>query len=162
MKEKYNFIIGIKYRLLKEKNIHTYLPQHWFHTLVYPTMYQNKWHFVWRCKKHFDSAHFDRHLTSSSCSLPNLITCLSMQALARSISRYQSFLLRYTWVSSLVMRIYRPQYIDRVWRGSPSSWKSFFGILLLNVTIMNHCIAFNTTWPEEVPIFTCGLRSSFR
>jgi len=113
-------------------------------------------------QKHFHSTHLSRHSTSSSWSLQNLITCLSMQALAKSISCEQSFLLRYTWVFSLVKRIYLPQYIDRVWRRSPSSCTSFLEILLLNVTRMNHCRSFKTTWPENVPIFTCGLRFSFR
>ena len=42
-------------------------------------------------QKHFDSPHFDRHSASSSWSLPNLITCLSMQALAESSSCDKSF-----------------------------------------------------------------------
>ena len=111
-------------------------------------------------RKDLDSKHFLRHSASSSRSLPYLITSLFMQALAKSSSCGQSFLLRSTWVFSLVMRIYRPQYTDRVWCGSPSTCTSFVGISLLNVTRMNHCISFNTAWPEGVPIFTSGLRLS--
>jgi len=143
--------------------IKIYLVQDWF-------LYDNSSHraskwmaFVFGdVQKRFDSTHLSRHSTSSSWSLQNLITCLSMQALAKSISCDQSFLLRYTWVFSLVMRMYRPQYIDRVWHESPISCTSFFDILLLNVTRIKHCRSFNTTWPEEVPIFTCVLRFSFR
>jgi hypothetical protein len=76
-------------------------------------------------QKHFDLTHLSRHSTSLSWILQNLITCLSMQALAKSISCDQSVLLRYTWVFSLVMRMYRPRYIYRVWRESPSSCTSF-------------------------------------
>jgi len=37
-------------------------------------------------QKHFDLTHLSRHSTSSSWSLQNVITRLSMQALAKSIS----------------------------------------------------------------------------
>jgi len=93
-------------------------------------------------RKHFYSTNSSRHSSSSSWSLQNLITCLSMQALAKSISCDQMSLLRYTRVFSLVMPMYRPQYIDRVWHESPSSCTSIFDILLFNVTRMKHCSSF--------------------
>ena len=111
-------------------------------------------------QKDLDSKHLLRHSKSSSCSPPYLMTSLSMQPLAKSINCDQSVILRHTWVFSLVMRIYRPQYTDRVCCESSSSCTLFLGIWPLNVTRMNHCISFNTAWPEEVPIFRCGLRSS--
>jgi len=36
-------------------------------------------------------------------------------------------LLRFTYMFSLVMRIYRPQFIGGMWRESPSLCTSFFG-----------------------------------
>jgi len=91
----------------------------------------------------------------------HLVVCqiwspLSMQPLPKSINCDQTFLLRHTWVFSLVMRLYRPQYTDRVCCQSPSSCTSFLGMSLSNVTRMNHCISFNTAWPN----FNCGFRSS--
>ena len=111
-------------------------------------------------QKHFESTHLSRHSTSSSLIVQNLITTQSMHH-SLNPSLVTKLLLRYTSVISLVMRMYGPQYIDRVWRESPSSCIWFFDILHLNVTRMNHCRSFNTTWPEEVPIFTCGLRFPF-
>ena len=90
-------------------------------------------------QKNFSRKHLFHHSTRSSWSLLNLIICLSMQAFAYSIRYAQYFLLRSNWVFSLVMRIYRSQCIDSVWRESPSSCTSAFGILSLNVTTMNHC-----------------------
>jgi hypothetical protein len=113
-------------------------------------------------QKHFDRTHFSRNSTNSSWGLQNWFAYLSMQARAKSISCDQAFMLGYTRVFSLVMRIYRPMYIERVWRGSQGSCTSLFGILLLNLTRMNDCMPFNTTCPEKVPIFICALRSSFR
>jgi len=134
-----------------------YLLQYWFLNDRSSHIASKSMAFVFgSVQKHFDSSHLFRHSTNSSWILQNVITCLSIQAVAKSISCDQSFLLRYTWVFSIVMRLYRPQYIDRVWCGSPSSCTSFFDILLLNVTRMKHCKSFNTTWPEEVPVFTYG------
>ena len=56
-------------------------------------------------QKDLDSKHLLRHSASYSWSLPYLITSLFMQALAKSSSCDQSFLLRSTCVFSLVMRI---------------------------------------------------------
>ena len=67
-------------------------------------------------RKDFSRKHLFHHSTRSSWSLLNLITCLFMQALPNSIRYAKSVLLRSTWVFSLVMRIYRSQCIDRVWR----------------------------------------------
>ena len=44
-------------------------------------------------QNYLDSTHLLRYSNSSSCSLQNLITCLSMQALANSSSCDQSFCL---------------------------------------------------------------------
>ena len=44
-------------------------------------------------QKHFDSTHLSRHSTSSGYSLQNLIICMSMQALAKSIRCAISFCL---------------------------------------------------------------------
>jgi len=79
-------------------------------------------------QKDLDWKHLFRHSASSSWGLPYLINSLSMQALAKSSNCDQSFLLRSTWVFSLVIRIYRPQYTERVCCGSPSSCISFLGI----------------------------------
>jgi len=105
-------------------------------------------------QKDLDSKHLLRHSASYSWSLPYLITSLFMQALTKSSSCDQSFLLRSTCVFSLVMRIYRPQYTDSVCWVLPSSCNSFLRMSPLNVTRMDHCISFNTTWPEGVPIFS--------
>jgi len=74
-----------------------YIEQDWF-------LYDNPYHkasksmaFVFGgVQKHFDSTHLSRHSTSSSWSQQNLITFVSRQALAKSISCDHSFLLRYT------------------------------------------------------------------
>jgi len=42
-------------------------------------------------QKHIDSSHLFRHFTSLSWILQNLLTCLSTQALAKSMSCDQSF-----------------------------------------------------------------------
>ena len=107
-------------------------------------------------QKNFVSKHLLRHSASYSWSLPYLITSLFIQALAKISSCDQSFLLRSTCVFSLVMRIYRPQYTDSVCWVLPSSWTSFLRMSPLNVTRMNHCISFNTTWPKGIPIFCSG------
>ena len=95
-----------------------YLVQHWF---LYDSSYHNvskSMAFVFGIvQKHFDSTHLFRHSNISYWSLQNFITFLSIQVLAKSIRCDQSFLLRYTWVFSLVMRITRPQYIDILWSG---------------------------------------------
>jgi hypothetical protein len=57
-------------------------------------------------QKDSDWKHLLRHSKSLFCSLPYLITSLSILPLAKSIHCDQSFLLRHTWVFSLVMRIY--------------------------------------------------------
>jgi len=82
--------------------------------------------FVFACvQKDLPCKDLFQHSTNSSWSLHYLITFRYIHALPKSVSRDQSFLLSYAWVFSLVMRIYRPQYIDRVWRESPSSCNSF-------------------------------------
>ena len=94
-------------------------------------------------QKDLDSKHLLRYFTSSSRSLPYLITPLSMQALAESVSYDQYFLLRCTRVFSLVMWICLPQYADRVCCESPSSYIIFYDVFVLSViTKMNHCILF--------------------
>jgi len=107
-------------------------------------------------QKDLDSKYLLRHSASYSWSLPYLITSLIMQALAKSSSCDQSFLHGSTCVFSLVMRIYRTQYTDSVCWVLQSSCTSFLRISPLIVTRMNHCISFNTTWPEGVPIFSSG------
>jgi len=125
-----------------------------FNTLIHLTMHRNQWHL---CLEVYRSTLIQHnYLATPPVHLGVYKTwslvCLGI-ALAKSISCDQSFLLRYTWVFSLVMPIYRPQYIERVWCWSPSSCTSFFDILLLNLIRMNHCRSFKTTWSEEVPYF---------
>ena len=116
--------------------IHTY--KHLFRTR--PVLYVSSSHkssksmtFVFGgVQKHFDSTHLSRHSTSSSWSLQNLITCPSMQALAKSITVTNRFLLRYTWVFSLV--VYIPSTVH--WQGMK--------------------------WVAKFVHFTCDLKSSFR
>ena len=78
-------------------------------------------------QKHFESTHLSRHSTSSSLIVQNLITTQSMHH-SLNPSLVTKLLLRYTSVISLVMRMYGPQYIDRVWRESPISCTSFIDI----------------------------------
>ena len=91
-------------------------------------MYWNQWHLFLEGYKRISIQNTYYATQSSSCSLPYLIIPLSMQPLAKSINCDQIFLLRNTWVFSLVMRIYRPQYTDRVCCDSPSSCSSFVTI----------------------------------
>jgi len=87
--------MGIQIKLSTLINI--YLIQDWF-------LYDNSFHkasksmaFVFGgVQKHFDSTHLSHQSTISSWILQNLTTCLSMQALAKSISCDQTVLLRYT------------------------------------------------------------------
>jgi len=130
-----------------------------FYILVHFTMYWNQWHL---CLEGFKMSWIQStyYVTLKVylvvCRIWWLL-CLCSHLLSPSIS-INLFLLTYTWVFSLLMRIYRPQYTDRVCCESPSSCTSFLSTSLLNVVGMNHCIPFNTAW-SEVPIFTFGLRS---
>jgi hypothetical protein len=113
-------------------------------------------------QKQLNSKHLFRHCMSSSCRLQSLSICLSIQKPASCIRYDHSDLFNNTLTSSDLMRIYRPQYTDRVWRQSSSSCTSFFGISFLNVTRMNHYIWFRTTLREEVTMFICGVGCSSR
>ena len=137
----------------------------WYKTgfyIIHPTKHLNQWHL---CLEVYRSTLIQHTYLATppvqlgACKTWSLL-CLCKHSLDALVET--NFLLRNTWVFSLVIRMYWPQYIDRVWRESPSSFTSFFDILLLNITKINHCRSYKTTWPEEVPIFTCGLRFSFR
>jgi len=114
-------------------------------------MYWNQWHLclegykrIWIQNTY--CATLKVHL--GICQIWSLL-CLCTHLPSPSIAT-NLFLHRYTWLFSLLMCIYRPQYTDRVWCESPSSCTSFLGISHLNVTRINSCISFNTAWPLVV------------
>jgi len=106
--------------------------------------------------KDLSCKHLFQHSTRLSWSLLNPTTFLFMQELANSIRNSQFILLRSTWVLLLLMRIYRPHCIDNVWCELRCLCTLSLGILSLNVTRMNHCVLFNSAWPEGASIFTWG------
>ena len=61
--------------------------------MVHPTMRRNQWHLCLEVYRSTLIHHLFRHSTSSSWSLQNLISCLSTQALVKSMTCDQSFCL---------------------------------------------------------------------
>jgi hypothetical protein len=108
---------------------------------------------VWRCKKEFSYKYLFHQCTGSSWSLQNLIACFFMQALAK----YTSFF----YLDALKCCYSRWRHAVTVHRqGMTWVTKSCtlpFGIRLLNVPRMSHCVSFSTAGLEEVAMRTCGV-----